>query len=194
MEFGLKARDLILELKRSDGVPPHNDDQLRRVLAEVSGLWEEIEAMTPDDVDPNSLPDGEKVRRALLKRWPALALGLSLLRELRARRLQRMRWSTGPVLPKETAAALSTGEKEFFRRYDSLVSTYSDAVGMDLTADITPPTELNLAVRALKDVGEVMTVSGGSINLQMGCQYSLRRADVDQLLRQGIVELIDTEE
>mmetsp|Transcript_20516 Transcript_20516/g.62564 ORF Transcript_20516/g.62564 Transcript_20516/m.62564 type:complete len:127 (-) Transcript_20516:881-1261(-) len=112
----------------------------------------------------------------------------------RLRRLQRMRWATGPVLPADAQKAASAGEREFFRGYDALVSSYSQAIGLDLAADISPPTELYLAVRALKDVGEVMTESGGSIDLQTGCQYSLRRNDVDQLIRQGFVELIETEE
>ena len=194
MNFGLKARDLILELKRSEGIPPFNDDQVRTIQREMANLWHEIEEETADVEDPSEVPDS--VRVFLITYKEALERNKRLLLAYvvnRARRLQRMRWSTGPVLPREVTDALSPSEREFFRRYDTLLGSYSAAVGVDLTATLAPPTELLLSVRALKDVGRVMTESG-EISLERGCEYSLRRNDVEQLIRQGVLELIDNEE
>lgn len=42
MNFGVKSRDLLIELKRSDWLPPYNEDGVRGVLAEIQALYDEL--------------------------------------------------------------------------------------------------------------------------------------------------------
>lgn len=42
MNFGVKSRDLLVELKRSDWLPPYNEDGVRGVLAEIQALYDEL--------------------------------------------------------------------------------------------------------------------------------------------------------
>lgn len=42
MNFGAKSRDLLVELKRSDWLPPYNEDSVRGVLAEIQALYDEL--------------------------------------------------------------------------------------------------------------------------------------------------------
>lgn len=42
MNFGSKSKDLLVELKRSDWLPPYNEDGVRGVLAEIQALYDEL--------------------------------------------------------------------------------------------------------------------------------------------------------
>lgn len=42
MNFGIKSRDLLVELKRSDWLPAYNEDGVRGVLAEIQALYDEL--------------------------------------------------------------------------------------------------------------------------------------------------------
>lgn len=42
MNFCTKSRDLLVELKRSDWLPPYNEDGVRGVLAEIQALYDEL--------------------------------------------------------------------------------------------------------------------------------------------------------
>lgn len=42
MNFGVKSRGLLVELKRSDWLPPYNEDAVRGVLSEIQALFDEL--------------------------------------------------------------------------------------------------------------------------------------------------------
>lgn len=42
MNFGVCGRDLLVELQRSDWLPPYNEDGVRGVLAEIQALYDEL--------------------------------------------------------------------------------------------------------------------------------------------------------
>lgn len=46
-----------------------------------------------------------------------------------------------------------------------------------------------MEVRVLRDCGEIMTESG-IVNLEVNSTHFLRRVDVEQLIRQGLLEQI----
>lgn len=52
-----------------------------------------------------------------------------------------------------------------------------------------PPKDLYIEVRVLRDCGEVMT-ENGLVHLEANSTHFLRRADVEQLIRQGLLEQI----
>lgn len=47
-----------------------------------------------------------------------------------------------------------------------------------------------MEIRVLRDCGEVVTDTG-VVNLELNTTHYLRRADVDHLIRQGLLEQID---
>lgn len=55
---------------------------------------------------------------------------------------------------------------------------------------VQPPGEYYIGIRALVDAGEVLTESG-PIKLVKGGTHFVRRTDVEDLVRQGLVEHID---
>ena len=61
---------------------------------------------------------------------------------------------------------------------------------MDLTIDLTPPKELFIEVRVKKDMGMVILPESGEINLQKNTTHLLKRTEVDNFIKQGIVEQV----
>ncbi|GAA5821601.1 hypothetical protein JCM11251_000928 [Rhodosporidiobolus azoricus] len=57
--------------------------------------------------------------------------------------------------------------------------------------DLSPPKELMVDVRVLKDVGEVELLSGNRVNLMQGTQTFLAREDVEALVVAGEVEIVE---
>lgn len=56
---------------------------------------------------------------------------------------------------------------------------------------LSPPKDLMIDVRVLRDVGPVELLSGNRINLQQGLQYHLAREDVEAMIVSGDVEVIE---
>ena len=50
-----------------------------------------------------------------------------------------------------------------------------------------PPKDLYVEVRVLKGCGEIMT-ENGVVNLEVNSTHFLRRADVEHLIRQGLLQ------
>jgi len=59
--------------------------------------------------------------------------------------------------------------------------------------DLQPPKDLFVEIRVLKDCGEIVTDSGTMI-LNEGTTHHVRRTDVEQLIRNGVVEQLSSEE
>ncbi|GAA5946819.1 hypothetical protein JCM3765_002029 [Sporobolomyces pararoseus] len=57
--------------------------------------------------------------------------------------------------------------------------------------NISPPKDLMVDVRVIKDMGEVELLSGNRINLEKGKQYFLPREDVEAMVVSGAVELVE---
>ncbi len=125
-----------------------------------------------------------QVHHAIIKRNKRCALAYV---ERRAATLKALRWELGPLPPEEMRVSMSNRERVFFTEYDKLVSEYNQAVGIDVTSDLTPPKDLLIQVRVLVDCGEVMT-EAGAVTLAMGTTHSLKRRDVEHLVRQGFLE------
>ena len=110
----------------------------------------------------------------------------------RARLVQSLRWELGTaVLPRGVKENLHRHELEFFNAYSSLLAKYMAAAdGLDLTASDVPPKALKIQVRVLRDFGQVTTLDG-KINLVRGTTHFLRRSEVENLIRQGVLEHIE---
>jgi GINS complex subunit 1 len=192
-EFGAKGKKLLQELKRSDWLPPYNEEGVRAVQQEISALEQEINDTLASKRDDEELPIQVKIglavhHAALLRNKRCL---LAYVR-FRADKVTQLRWETGPVIPDLLRANLSSLEQDFFNKYDRLLTDYQQDFGLDLTGDLTPPKELYIEVRALIDCGEIFTDSG-LVRLEKGTRHHLRRSDVDHLVRQGKLEHLDSD-
>ncbi|KAG1705145.1 hypothetical protein DVH05_028531 [Phytophthora capsici] len=107
----------------------------------------------------------------------------------RLEKIKALRWETGTIIPAPLAHNLCQREVQFFNQYDQLLTDYMADFELDLSADLKPPKDLYVEVRVLRDCGEVMTESG-LVNLEAHSQHFLRRVDVEQLIRQGLLEQI----
>lgn len=68
----------------------------------------------------------------------------------RVQRLQALRWDVGAVLPAPLKENLSPHELSFSTKYNRNLSSYMQAVGVDVSADLHPPKELYIQVRHLQ--------------------------------------------
>ncbi|TDH70726.1 hypothetical protein CCR75_004228 [Bremia lactucae] len=107
----------------------------------------------------------------------------------RMKKIKALRWEIGTIIPAQLAENLSQNETQFLNKYDQLLTDYMANFELDLSSDLKPPKELYIEVRVLRDCGELMTESG-LVNLEVHSQHFLRRVDVEQLIRQGLLEQI----
>jgi GINS complex subunit 1 len=189
---GVRAKVLVTELRRAKAngglhLPRFNEDGLRTVLSESKELFEELKELM-DDQEISELPDPVKiacqVHHASIKRNKRCALAYV---ENRSTTIKALRWELGPLPDEDVMSNMSHREKTLFSEYDKLISEYNQEMGIDLMADLTPPKDLLIQVRVLRDCGEIMT-EGGALTLEQGTTHSLRRRDVEHLVRQGYLE------
>eukprot|EP00937_MAST-01D_sp_MAST-1D-sp2_P005330 g5330.t1 len=192
--FGVRGRELLQELKRSEWLPPYNDDGCRRLIEEINAMYDEVQnslkALGDRDLDPTTdggVACGIKVHEQSMLRGKRCMLAYL---QHRLERVKQLRWETGPVVPEHLQRLLSGKEVEFFGAYDRALSGYMASFDMDLTADLTPPKELCVEVRVLEDCGEIMT-DGGAVHLEAHSTHFLRRSDVEHLIRQGKLQQLD---
>jgi GINS complex subunit 1 len=105
----------------------------------------------------------------------------------RLRRIQAYRWEAGTVAASHLGENMSAAESMFLSQYNKLIGSYCDTVELDITADAQPPKDLYIEVRVLADCGSVVTDSG-LVTLKPGTAHFLKRADVEPLIRQGLLE------
>jgi GINS complex subunit 1 len=108
-------------------------------------------------------------------------------------KVKELRWHTGAVIPEVTLQQeiLSVAERDYFAAYNKLLNDYNDSIDFDLTTCIEPPKDFKIMIRVLKDYGEIL-VENGMLKLIKGGTHYLRRTDVEELIRQGVVEHISS--
>ena len=90
---------------------------------------------------------------------------------------------------------LSEAETDFYAEYDQLVSDYATKIGIAVGSDLSPPEEENyIQVRVIQPgLGKIVTESGSSLSLDVvGSTHFVRRADIEHLVVQGMLEQMDT--
>lgn len=116
-------------------------------------------------------------------------------------KLKSLRWETNASLPLHIRTLLSDAEVDFFTDYDMLISRYSstfpgsDGFLLDLNANMQPPEEDMVEVRVVRDgIGTIVTEHWGEVSLDIGTTHFLCRGDVEHLIRQGMLQQLDSEE
>jgi GINS complex subunit 1 len=111
--------------------------------------------------------------------------------ENRLRKIKDAWWSAGTAINEQLRQNLSRSETTWLEEYDKLMGSYTQELDLDLQSDQQPPKALYVEVRALRDFGEISTDTG-TITLEKNSVHYLRRSDVELLIRQGVLEEIDT--
>ncbi|KAF1332387.1 DNA replication complex gins protein psf1, partial [Globisporangium splendens] len=190
MALCTKGKELLRELQRSDWLPPYNDELVRQVVEEVGSLHEQI--MEKLRVFGDEIEQQPSVHCGLIVSHQCLLRNkrclLAYLYE-RTEKIKNLRWETGTIIPAPLAPNLCQREVQFFQSYDQLLTDYMADFEIDLSADTEPPKDLYVEVRVLRDCGEIMT-ENGLVNLEANSTHFLRRVDVEQLIRQGLLEQI----
>lgn len=183
-----KGREMLMDLNRSNWLPPYDEDGIRIILQELEGIYQKLTEML--SVEEEDITDSLKVtltfyhQAAIRNRRYLFAYLLHRMNKLR-----ELRWETGVVVPEHMSqpGLLSAREHDYFSEYNQALNEYFDGIDFDLTADIKPPKELFIEIRVLENCGEILT-ENGVVNMVQGSRACLRRTDVEHLIRQGKVE------
>lgn len=192
--FGDKAFDLLKDLKRSaQTIPAFDDDGVRQVLEEIKAIFEEnvAQASTYNSSGDRSLWPLLNYRHAALQRNKRCLL--AYLYE-RMQRIKALRWEFGPIIPGDIKQTLCEPEVQFFNNYSKSLAAYmrsvGDGQGIDLTGNLRPPKSLYIEVRCVEDYGKFELDDGEVVHLKKNSQHYLPRAQVETLVRQGILQHI----
>jgi GINS complex subunit 1 len=190
--YGVRASKLLEDLKRADWLPTYDEEGVRQVVEEGLSLLKLMDDLAPDrDITPlaNNIPlftsvltlDHAKSRN---KRC------LMAYHHYRLDVLEKLYWERGiPILDKKFADKLSSREIDYYRDYVELITNFGMDLDMDLLSDMTPPKDLIVEVRALRDFGEVM-LTNGFVRLTKDSTHYILRADAEPLIRQNVLEQI----
>mmetsp|Transcript_862 Transcript_862/g.1365 ORF Transcript_862/g.1365 Transcript_862/m.1365 type:complete len:196 (-) Transcript_862:122-709(-) len=195
MEYGNKGRELLIDLKSSEFLSAYNEDLVRATVQECNQHFDEINKMTkavgPDAIPMECAPFLKLHEAALMRNKRCLlayhSYRLDKLREMRSE-------TANAVLTPDIRATFGEAELDFYSEYDRLVSNYGAQYGVNLTADLSPPDaeEHYVQVRVVQEgLGKIVTESGNSLVLELGSTHFVRRADVEHLVVQGMLEQLD---
>ncbi|KII68649.1 DNA replication complex GINS protein PSF1 [Thelohanellus kitauei] len=192
--FGEKATDLIKELLREsiDTIPKYNEESVEHVIQEIIRLFdknmEEVSLSTGEDM---SYFPGVQFRHSCIE-YNKRCLLAYLIGDLSLHR-----WEVGSVLGDDLKSRLSKHEVviyiiwiEYFYKYCQNLENYIQNLGLDITKYSCPPKALNVEIRCLEDIGEVVLPDGHSVNLKKDTQHYLPRNFCESFLKQGLFEQI----
>lgn len=207
--YGDLADKLVLEAKRTKHLhsrstngyklPMYHEELIQGILKEVGQLKKNTEFLK-EQQSIGSLDDRvskcqyfvtllcmernkrcllayQKMRADILDRFAWENNGLDLLSELKG--------------SEQVASDLSHDEQEYLKDYLDLLADLksSELADIDLSGSLTPPSDVFIDVRVLKDAGEIQT-EYGVFNLIKDSQFFVRQSDVERLIQQGYLQKI----
>ena len=201
-----KSFELIKQLdsnfSKAHELSPYNEDNVRFTFEECRTLF----AQNQVDVQPvlggdNSNLPTIQLRHAALQRNKRCLLTYVYTR---MNWIASLRFELATVVaPKHIKSCMSDLEVIWFQKYSKTLANYmkalsqatqsgsSDIYGIDLTQYTRPPKSLYINVRCLNDYGEFELSDGHSISLIKNSQHYVLASDVQDLIKQGILEHID---
>ncbi|KAM3164503.1 DNA replication complex GINS protein PSF1 [Lachancea thermotolerans] len=204
--YGDLGSKLVLEAKRaqqlsqssgSDQLPLYQDDLVRNILREIAHLKKNAEILKSQQELENfdnkvakcqyfvTLLCMERNKRCLLA-----------YQKLRSDALDAAAWNRNGLdamsslnAAKDGSTNLSHHEQEYLKDYVQLITDMKsgDYTDIDLSGSLTPPSDVFIDVRVLKDAGEIQT-EYGVFNLIKDSQFFVRQADVERLIQQGYLQ------
>jgi GINS complex subunit 1 len=200
--FGDQAMTLVIEARRSNAsgtLSKYNDPLVRSVCREMRQLDSDLSRITSAyEIEGSQVPDG--VMAAASFYHVALRRNKRCVLAYQNHRLEKLRelyWGAAGSLAhllgdQDVRSRLSPHEVDFLRRYNEMVQEYRTDFEdvLDVVGDIsTPPKDLNVVVRVVKDCGTIQTELG-PIDFQRGQRFMVPRSDIEQLITQGYLEVV----
>jgi GINS complex subunit 1 len=206
--FCTKSFELIKQLdsnlSQAHELSAFNEDNVRYTFEECRTLF----AQNQIDVQPvlkgdNSNLPTIQMRHAALQRNK---------RNLLTYVYTRMNWIAGlrfelatATAPKHIRSNMSDLEVSWFQKYSKTLANYMKALSqstqssesssnlyaIDLTQFTRPPKSLYIHVRCLTDYGDFELSDGHAVSLSKNSQHYLLATDVQDLVKQGILEHLD---
>ncbi|KAA8499698.1 DNA replication complex GINS protein PSF1 [Porphyridium purpureum] len=195
---GQRAFELVQQLRMSVGLPGYDEAGLKEVASEMRDLHgvlvESMQQMQRrvqhgealDEAQVRAIQCSTVVHLRSVQRNKRCALAYLVNR---ARRIQMQRWELGATAAARSDSCMSAQEADFLRKYSDILGEYCDAVQLDVTAEIQPPSDLLIEVRVQEDLGTVQT-EDGAMHLRRGTSLYVKRGDVEHLIRQGSLEQV----
>jgi GINS complex subunit 1 len=223
MNYGQHGRNLLLELKRSEPsntgdystsstIPAYNDVLVTNALQDVRLHCQALEEQVQASDGKPSL----NVRPSLLLQNAAIQRNKRCLLTYHTVRLQRIQeelyWkqqqhhhnnnsnTTEQQQQQQQPSNLCPVEHEFLANYANLIQRYTQDVCqgcvMDLRSHVSMPPQPSdrVQIRVLTDIGPIVLESGASAVLSTNSTHFLQYADVEELIRQGKVQVLNGEE
>ena len=211
MNTGERAKELILDLKRSDWLPGYNEEAVRATLTEIQHAFDDLndQVNASNSASKNGTGLTESSGKPQMQSRPAIILHDTAIRRnkrcllayhsFRLEKLRSLRWDTTATLPTQIRSLLSEAEIDFYSEYERIISRYNTSLSndgaLDLNANMQPPEEDLMEVRVVKDgLGTIVTDLWGEVSLDLGTTHFLSRSDVEHLVRQGALCQLDAEE
>lgn len=233
MQYGQNVRELVQELKRSEGaaaagttadggMPAYNDTAVQGALQDFQlheqALQDQVaiamKATTSDDVK-------RQMRPSLLLQKTACdrtKRGLLMYHMVRLERLKELyHWQSHNVVTSSSGSSsndqndndkknLNPAETQFLHDYRQLVARYTahalpDGLLVDLRSYAGQPPIVprdRVLCRVVDetpfDGGPICLESGQTVTFTKGSTYFLLHADVEEYIRSGTLQLLDSEE
>ncbi|CEP61218.1 DNA replication protein PSF1 LALA0_S02e09406g [Lachancea lanzarotensis] len=197
------SNKLVLEAKRahqlslSSGpelLPMYQEELVRNIVREVSQLGKNAEFLRAQQAQSN---EEDKVARCqqfvTLLCMERNKRCLLAYQKLRSDALDTLAWNPNgngaADATQRNSANLSHHEQEYLKDYAQLLTEMKsgDYTDIDLSGSLTPPSDVFIDVRVLKDAGEIQT-EYGVFNLIKDSQFFVRQADVERLIQQGYLK------
>eukprot|EP00747_Dinoflagellata_sp_TGD_P162407 gnl/TRDRNA2_/TRDRNA2_179973_c0_seq1.p1 gnl/TRDRNA2_/TRDRNA2_179973_c0~~gnl/TRDRNA2_/TRDRNA2_179973_c0_seq1.p1 ORF type:complete len:212 (-),score=59.40 gnl/TRDRNA2_/TRDRNA2_179973_c0_seq1:91-726(-) len=200
-----KAVELLRELKRSRWLPAYQDRVIKDCLDEIHHDHDEFHALGAQyQIAEGDLPEGPEGEQVVAGLWlyndcierNKRCLLVYLLHRLR--QIEQLRWEVGLMVPQTNLDKLHESEKQYLHLYNSNLDKYmkhcTPAIKepLDLTANATPPYELNVQIKVPEGVGDVVTADSGTLQLKKGWVHFAKKSDVEHLIRAGKVVHVKT--
>ena len=180
-----------------DQLPMYQDDLVRSILKETSQLKKNAEILK-EQREISGVED--KIARCqyfvTLLCMERNKRCLLAYQKLRSDTLDSFAWNRNGTdaisslnAAKQGGANLSHHEQDYLKEYVQLITDMKsgDYTDIDLSGSLTPPSDVFIDVRVLKDAGEIQT-EYGVFNLIKDSQFFVRQADVERLIQQGYLQ------
>eukprot|EP00933_Yihiella_yeosuensis_P055457 TRINITY_DN54253_c0_g1_i1.p1 TRINITY_DN54253_c0_g1~~TRINITY_DN54253_c0_g1_i1.p1 ORF type:complete len:212 (+),score=50.79 TRINITY_DN54253_c0_g1_i1:113-748(+) len=190
-----KSVQLLRDLKRSRWLPVFNDKIIKEVVEEIRSDFLEMKQMAreEEDMEAQEVVTGVCLYSDLMDRNKRCVLAYL---NARLEILEQLRWEVGLMVPEDKMEKLHDAEKQYLNNYNAALDRYMKRYipnckePLDLTSDPEAPESMNVQVRVVNDdpsLGEIVTADSGVVRLRPGYQLTVKRSDVEHLIRAGKV-------
>ena len=211
MNYGNYGRDLLLELKRSEGtaeLPAYNDATVTACLEDLALHVQALQDIVTAAAASSSQKVSQEVKPSLMLQEAAIRRNKRCLLTYHWVRLQRLQKQQQQTQTEDSSSIagittpdkdqhLAPAEQEFLREYRQLQETYAMGLPVDGIKSSFPPLNVDrVLVRVVEEIGSgtIVLGSGQAVHFVPGATQYLLWTDVEDWVRAGKLVLMQGEE